>query len=130
MKYFLKIIMITLLLSGCSITNTEEREEVIQKFDGHNWSWNCWEEEINFTLWREYMTKVEKQGNYWIIKGTSSDRDNTEKRISTDESGRILIIYDKENDKITDWTHGEDVPMNPIVNEEGKITNEEGVVYC
>jgi hypothetical protein len=105
----------------------KERQRVLERFDGYDWSWPCWQDEYKLTLWKENITKLEKRGDYWLVIGYSSDRGK--KEASTDEAGRILIIYDIENDKVTDWTHGGDLHDVEIDND-GKIIKGWGPEYC
>ncbi len=57
------------LLCGCLTEDetdnfTEEKQKVLLKFDGYQWSWYCWSIENNFTLWGEHITNIEKIGDY------------------------------------------------------------------
>jgi hypothetical protein len=114
-----------------SINDDKEKEKILDKFDGYQWNWSCFNiVEINFTLWKEHITKIEKRENYWLIEGPSSDRNDLAKNISSDESGKILIIYDASHDKITDSLHGGEIPPSPEIDKEGKITNPTSLVYC
>ena len=69
-----------------------------------------------------HYTKIENRGNYWLIEGLSSDRNDLTKNISSDESGKILIIYDASHDKITDSLHGGKIPLSPEIDKEEKIS--------
>jgi hypothetical protein len=137
-KVLVLIVIMALVLAGCFILigyyeqkkETADKEKILNKFDGHQWSWNCWNIEVNFTLWNEHITKIEKRGNYWLVEGLSSNRNDSTKNISSDESGKILIVYDAEHDKITDWLHGGEIPLAPEIDKDGKITNPTSLVYC
>lgn len=109
---------------------TETEKNIFNRFDGYDWSWYCWQHEIKFTLWREHITKIEKTGSYWLIEGLSSERNDTSKNVSSDETGRILIIYDEINDIVTDRLKGGEIPISPKIDENGKITNPTTLVYC
>jgi len=130
-------LVVTIVIATCLILYTGEKqgignkEKILDRFDGYNWSWRCFNVElVTFTLWKEHITNIEKIGDYWLIEGFSSDRNDLTKNISSDESGKILIIYDFEDDEITDWLHGGEIPLSPEVDKEGKITNPTGLVYC
>jgi hypothetical protein len=109
---------------------TEDGIKIYNKFNGYQWSWYCWKHEIKFTLWREHITKIEKTGSFWLIEGLSSDRNDTSKNVSSDETGRILIIYDEINDIVTDRLKGGEIPISPKISDNGKITNPTTLVYC
>jgi len=127
-------ILLAVYLSGCISNETENNglteEQILQKFDGYNWNWRCFNILNNFTLWEEHINSVEKIGNYWIIEGNSSQRGDETKSISPDEAGAIIIVYDEVNDIVIDWLHGKEIPGMPDINEEGKITNPTGIIYC
>lgn len=118
------------LISDEAENNKFNEEQILQKFDGYQWSWRCFLVMNNYTLWKENIYEVEKSGNFWIIEGNSSERDDSTKSISPNDASTILIIYDELNDVVTDWLHGEEIPDNPEINEKGKITNPTGVIYC
>lgn len=105
-------------------------ERILEKFDGYQWSWRCFTIMNNYTLWREHIYKVEKNGDFWVIEGFSSQRDDATKSISSDEAGTILVVYDEINDIVTDWLHGEELPDSTEINGDGKVTNPTDVVYC
>ncbi|MEM2138367.1 MAG: hypothetical protein QW568_04730 [Candidatus Anstonellaceae archaeon] len=120
------------LLAGCLAQpfpiGGSEAEQVRARFDGYDWSWQCWSEEVKFTLWKEHISKVEKIGNYWIIEGASSDRGNVMKSVSSDKSGKVLFVYDKQSDKVVNMVHGDygwDVRVGPDGNISGSIP-----LYC
>ena len=138
-KVLVLIVIIALVLAGCFILigyyeqkkETVNKEKILNKFDGYNWSWSCFNiVEINFTLWKEHITKIENRGNYWLIEGFSSIRTDLTKNISSDESGKILLVYDVKHDKIIDWLHGGEIPSSPEIDKDGKITNPTGLIYC
>ena len=120
-----------IVLAGCNkqIGDTE-KEEVLNRFDGYEWNWNCFIEEIKFTLWEDHITNIEKIGNYWLVWGVSSDREDTTKNVSSDETARVLFVYDKENDEVTSQLKGGEIPENPEIDEKGHITNRLGLMYC
>lgn len=130
------ILVVIFVITACLVLyygekqSIEDKGKILDRFNGYNWSWNCWSIKNNFTLWKEHITKIEKIGDYWLIEGFSSYRNDLTKNISSDESGKILIIYDFEDDKITDWLHGRKIPFSPEIDKDGKITNPTGVVYC
>jgi hypothetical protein len=128
------VILLAVYLCGCTSNETENNkfneEQILQKFDGYQWSWRCFTSMNNYTLWREHIYSVEKNGNYWIIQGNSSERNDETKSISPDEAGTILIVYDEVNDIVTDWLHGKEIPDLPEINENGKVTNPTGIIYC
>lgn len=127
-------ILIAVYLCGCISNETDnnkfDEEQILQKFNGYQWSWRCFTIMNNYTLWREHIYSVEKNGSFWIIEGNSSQRGDDTKSISPDEAGTILIVYDEVNDIVTDWLHGREIPDVPEINEEGKVTNPTGVIYC
>lgn len=120
--------LLAFLLAGCLAQpipiGGSESEQVRARFDGYDWSWHCWSEEVKFTLWKEHISRVEKVGNYWVIEGVSSDRGNLMRSVSSDESGRVMFIYDKQNDKVVNMVHGNyglDVQVKPDGNISGSI---------
>ncbi len=132
-KTILILILINLvLLVGCI---DPEKKEVMNKFDGYEWSWPCWSEDIKYILWKENITKIEKQGDYWLIEGVSSRIGDKTKAKSSDEAGRIIIIYDKEKDEITHWTHGMNTEDFESIDSQGIIIYDNGsnhpdFLYC
>jgi len=125
MKTLLTGLVIILLLLSFGCTNSQsqkdlekEKAEVLEKFDGYEWSWWCFDEENKYILYKTQIYSAEKSDKYWIIKGNSGDG--------------IIIVYDKESDKITDWQHGENVGTAQGVNEKGKLMYEgfSELLYC
>jgi len=133
-KNFPKIIIVALLMlviAGCSTwINKNPTNSIMDRFDGYNWSWKCGEQEFNFTLWKQNMDLVKPSSSFWLILGSSSDRNDQTKSVSKDESGRIFIIYSLENDTIINQIHGKQVPTIPDINKQGKILNKNDVTYC
>ena len=129
------LLLVGVLLIAFMGGNTSEEKKAIaneeaiaNKFDGYNWSWYCWDTEVEFTLWKENIEHIEQQGDYWLILGMSSDLGS--KGVSLDESGKILIVYDFTNDKVTHSRHGGEIPENPKVDTEGRITTPGMIEYC
>lgn len=124
------------LFSGCAapaVPKAEsEAEQVRTHFDGYDWSWHCWDDEVKFTLWKENIIRLEKTGNFWMVEGFSSDRgaftkESPIKIASSDETGKVLFVYDKENGKVVDKAHGN--YQNASVGPDGKITGSVST-YC
>ncbi len=130
--YILLVFIGLFIFSGCSseFITKNPTNRVMNKFDGYNWSWRCGSQEFNFTLWKDNMDLVKPSAGFWLIQGDSSDRGDISKSKSRDESARILIVYNLENDSVVNWVHGKQVPTLPDMSQTGEILNKIGVEYC